>query len=288
MAVYSDLENGVFIATSVFVVIANVIEVVLLLKRRTHLLPYELLLVSLSVADLLVGVAQCAVSILWLFSFLHKGAGAPMWTSVAISTFHVQLLTHDRLFAVAAPFKHKVCCTKRSTLASIACVWVLSASLLLPIFIPEILKIIREIVAQSLMGLGCLLIIAYAYIIYKTVISRRRNPNLQSSRSVEQRKRDRRLVYMSVMITFMFLSLTLPFAISERMLGNRGWNHVVPFILRFALLLNSLMNTLIYFFWKFIEDRAKKRNLGVMSRNSELASSRLKDAGHVNIASSAI
>ena len=285
MVVYSDLENGIFIATSLFVIIANSIEIVLLLKRRTHLLPYELLLVSLSVADLLVGVAQCAVSILWLLSFMHKGASAPMWTSVAISIFHVQLLTYDRLSAVATPLKHKVCCTKRSTLISISCVWVLSASLLLQIFIPEILKIIKDIVAQSLICLGCLLIIAYTYIIYKTVISRRRNPNLQSSRSVEQRKRDRRLVYMSVMITFMFLLLTLPFAIYEKMLGNGASNHVIPFILRFALLLNSLMNTLIYFFWKFIEDRAKRRNLGVRNRNSELASSRLKDAGHVNIAS---
>ena len=205
---------------------------------------------------------------------------------VLTSIFHLLLITIDRLIAVLKPLKHKTCLSRRRFYKYLAILWILAVliSVLLQIIdsftntfekkalVPRMRK--QSFVTTSIpesriyrppppprsppprlpseqgthvfrrdmqFTLSVIIIIAdviiissYSLIIYITTFKTKK-----ISRSGNQ---STRLPVICVAIAATFVLFTLPYALARLALGE------VPFVPNFILVLNSGMNSIVYFF----------------------------------------
>lgn len=119
--------RNVEISISVAVAVLNMVEV-FLIKRQKKKNNFEIVLMSLSVADLLYGALNCTFHSFLLFSIqLDMFFNIRLFFMIA-SIFHLLFIAGDRLFAVAKPFLHKTVVTKRKLYWLVFLVWALSFS----------------------------------------------------------------------------------------------------------------------------------------------------------------
>ena len=125
--------KSIELSISVLIIIVNAVEICLL-KRRRNKKNVEIVLLSLSVADLLYGILNGSFQLIQIFEVTKTS-----WTSFHVifnvrlffmlaSIFHLLLIGADRLFEVANPFEHNVVVTKRRLYWALFLVWVLSFS----------------------------------------------------------------------------------------------------------------------------------------------------------------
>ena len=232
------------------VVVINIIEIGILVRNRKNLKNYERLLLSLSVADLLVGITFLA-SVLVQFK---RGSYTPIsvgfWYSITTSLFHIVLLTLDRAIAVLYPLKHRIWITAKFTKISIGMSWIFSLLTVTSSLLNRN-KLVTKTVIGYMTDLAIfMLVIAYSIIIYKVLIKRYRHGPLNRSNSLVTR-RDLNLVVVSIFITATFAGFTLPFSIKTVTHNKEN------FVDMLVIVLNSLTNPIIYFFWMFLQRRAR-------------------------------
>lgn len=95
--------------------------------KKLRSLPSNHIIVSMAIADLLVGVVVCPLMVYWGWAiFQNKNLTFPVLNAfsvlVDVSAGHVLLLTVDRVFALVNPLQYRVKVTnRRVSIASIAC-----------------------------------------------------------------------------------------------------------------------------------------------------------------------
>ena len=258
-----------FTAVSIATVIVNAIEIALIAPRIKQIKPFEQFLLSLSVADLLVGLSTFIWTILWFATTGNKNdeakATLPLWYSLLSSLCHVYGLTFDRYIAVRKPLKHNIWMTRSKTTKIILAIWIVCMVLIVPIGLTQDISTVIGILSRVCANVGGLVVFAYGYIIYKTITNRKKNIFNRNGISQLQQKRETRLVVLSCIVAFLFLALNLPFAV----LGMTSIkNPTAITVTRLALVCNSLINPFVYFFWKHIEGRMKVQQNGSRISNA--------------------
>jgi len=242
------------------VIIVNAIEICILFRKYKKLTNYEWLLLSLSVSDLLVGFSKGTLTFLYrakiLLSQIDDGM-LPLWFSVACSVAHTFGITIERLLAVAYPIKHRMWSKNRNLALILISAWSFGC-LTFPINYITGAKQIDVYIAILIIITSSVLIFSYSYIIYKVIIKRRRLLSKPSGLSLEQAintKREFNLVCMCFAISLTFVAMMLPSAISLMMRGEISTPAYFPMIS------NSMTNPLLYFFWKYLDEKVKARKV---------------------------
>ncbi len=252
-----DGLGALVIIISLLIVIINAIEIALIIREKREITAYEQFLLSLSIADLLVGLSYLCLTILYMIKWdpIQNSGGrdsVAVWYSIVVSLSHICGITADRLLAILWPFKHKIWMTQKNVACSIAFLWLIA----LPV-IPLTFTIRSDLIEAALgylcIGCGLIILTSYTVIIYKTVVIRRRTlaSEVLSSQRIARMKREVNLLIMCVMITLSFAALNMPFAA----VALTQTKETLAIIL--ALISNSLVNPTIYFFWKYLERRVK-------------------------------
>lgn len=246
--------NVTLLAFSIAVMIINAIEIALLIKGRRILSNFEKMMFSLSVADLLVGFTQALTSILKLCDTDTKALkfNSLLLFTIAASFNHVNAITADRYLAICWPIKHRIWNTPRTATIVISCLWLANIIMLTPLLANDSLDYIRRILAIMTFLYIALMCFAYAFIVYRAIICRRKSFRGESNASAAQAKKDLQLVFVSVGIVVTFIVCTLPLAITVFIYEE------LPKPAKVMILLNSLFNPFIYFFWKFSERRSRR------------------------------
>eukprot|EP00794_Sanderia_malayensis_P010792 gene10792-11946_t len=280
---------------SVLIVIVNSVEIILLMRARKKLKPCEQYLLSLSIADLSVGI-----STLWMTGvypdamdksskiksqMTKSNTTIPIWFSEVSSILHVSAMTIDRIYAVRKPLEHRIKMTKKFVAKIIIALWMLTlVVLVLCLISPRAVRSFQYFVAHQIPLTTGLLIVAYSYIIYKSTRYNRNRVNVAPSSStslssIHQKKKERNLISMCFMIAFSFLFLNMPFYIIETAKQTKGWKEVV-----LLLICNSLVNPLIYFFWKYMEKKLSKFATGSINytpRSDNVASQQIRPSEQI-------
>ena len=252
-----------FIIVSSMVIIVNVIEICILVRKRRHLTNYERLLLSLSAADFLVGLTFL-VSQAVRFERINQNivGWVVFWYSITTSLFHIVLLTIDRAIAVVYPLKHRMWITTKFMKISIGAIWLSSLAILTILTFNTTRQISKTVLGYLINMTIWILVIVYSVIIYKAVIKRHRSRQLNSSASSFSR-RDLNLVIISILIAATFTAFTMPFAIKS-MTHQRE-----SFVDTLIIVLNSFTNPTIYFFWTFLQRCTKPTRVNTNAANAE-------------------
>lgn len=239
------------------IIVVNLIEIKILIKRRKKLSNYEWLLLSLSITDLLVGCIKCLVNTLVLVSRDTVLKTLPMlWFSVACSISHTVAITLDRLLAIAYPFKHRAMSTRSNICLMMGFSWAFGL-IICPIAYTG-RNVGQYVLAVATIATSIILLISYSFIIYKSILKRRRmnaKLNILSHQQSMNMRRELFLVCTCFIIVVTFISLMLPYSYST-LTGKRQ-----AFLEKRALISNSLTNPLVYFFWKYMDTKIKKKKV---------------------------
>ena len=242
------------------VIIVNAIEISILFRKYKKLTNYEWLLLSLSVSDLLVGFSKGTLSVLYqtkiLLSAIDDGM-LPLWFSVACSVAHTFGITIERLLAVAYPIRHRLWSTNRNKALILIGAWSFGC-LIFPINYMPGEEQIDVYIAILIIITSFVLLFSYSYIIHKVILKRRRLLSKPSGLSLEQAintKREFNLICMCFAISLTFVAMMLPAAISVMMNGK------ISTSVYFPMIANSMANPMLYFFWKYLDERIKARRV---------------------------
>ena len=274
---YVKLSLGVLIA------ILNLLEIIMIVKIRRKKKIYEVLLLSLSISDLMFGISNVVIPVTYLmhgsmFQGLIDGAYTSYLFFVLTSIFHLLFITMDSLFIVLRPLQHKVFLTRKKVYRILGFLWMLA------VVLSGLLKILDEYTNiftqknpitqtenQELMAveyqfltktpqispyvtegdenfpkgvefvLSVIIILAdfimtfsYSLIILKTTLKKKK-PSSNQEQSYK-------LQVVCIAIGSTFVLFTLPYAIARFTLG------MTPVWASFILVLNSGMNSIVYFF----------------------------------------
>ena len=251
----AEIKDIGLLSLAIIIFIVNSVELKLLLNRHKNLSSFEKTLLSMAVADLLVGIIQTVISALKLSDIDVQGFefNNILFFTVAASFDHGCAITIDRFLAVCWPLKHKIWITKKVVNISIVFLWVPNVIFLIPLIFEESMDYIRYTLAIVVISYLGLMILIYAIIVYKAIICRRRSFQNRNSTSIDQAKKDFQLAMLSLTIVVTFAVCTVPFCITT---------FITKKIIRpvkFFLILNSFFNPLIYFFWIYAERRLRKQ-----------------------------
>ncbi len=263
-----DGMGPLIIVISLFIVLENAFEIFLIVREKHEITAYEQFLLSLSVADLLVGLSYaCLVALYMLKWDVMENSGGresvAVWYSVMVSLLHISGITADRLLAVLWPIKHKIYMTRKNVAYSIALLWLMALPVI-PLTFTIKTELVEVVLGYICIDCGLIILISYTVIIYKTVVIRRRTlaSEVLSSQRIARMKREVNLLIMCVMITLSFAALNMPFA--AMVVAQTEENLAV----NLALISNSLVNPTIYFFWKYLERRVKRARVNLPAENA--------------------
>ena len=291
-------NRGIDLATAVLIAILNVVEISLIIKIKRKKKIYEIILVSLSVSDCMFGLSNVIVSSIYLsnsckYDDLIETAYVSYAFFVLTSIFHLIFIAVDRVMIVLKPFQYKNLFTTNRLKIGIAVLWILafiigvsaytsyelnemeptvteglnqsiSRNSTIVLITQPITKGKRErfqndmqlVLSIIIVTMDVLMIFCYCTIIYQMSFVKRKNLNTKTPE-------DARLPILCVVIAAVFIIFTLPYAIARFYLGK------IPFWANFILLLNSGMNSVVYFFRQKIEKYNKKKNNNYQSNSAE-------------------
>ena len=256
MSYFAESQETLFVIIISIIIIVNFIEILILIRNRKRLTNYESLLLSLSISDFLVGLSAGSIKVLFRIGIFQDARHQQLlmaWFSVACSLTHTVAITMDRLFAVAYPIKHRILSTRKNIKFLLIIAWSFSLVVFPISFIWK--RHIELFLAVLIIPVGLAILISYSFIIKKAVIKRRRF--LSTSTNCREQtvniKIEFNLVCMCLSISVTFVSMMLPFSIFTIIYGTS------PTITKRLLVSNSMLNPLIYFFWKFIDKKVTTR-----------------------------
>ena len=304
---YIKLSLGVLIA------ILNLIEMIMIVKIRRKKKIYEVLLLSLSISDLMFGISNIVIPIAYLmhgsmFQGLIDGAYTSYLFFVLTSIFHLLFITMDSLFIVLKPLQHKVFLTRKKVYKILAFLWILAVvlsgvlkaldeyteiftqkksitqtenqeimaaeyQLLTPA--PQTLPYVMEdeenfpkglefVLSVVIILADFIITLSYSLIIFKT--------RSQKEKISSNQENSHKLQVVCIAIGTTFVLFTLPYAIA------RFTHEKTPIWASFILVLNSGMNSIVYFFRGKASEyhRSLGKSLKQMHSNRKLALGRSK------------
>ena len=268
------LERSIILSTGVFVAILNLVEIVMIAKIHRKKRIYETILMSLSVSDCMFGFSNVIVSLFHLTrSYKYANLLGIAYTTYVFflltSIFHLIFIAVDRAMIVVIPFKYETIFTTKRLKIGIFLLWLLALiigvsmnvaselktqvsvfkhnhsvpqnnTLALPRRNRWIVKDFQLVLSILIVIMDLLIILCYSAIIYQ-INYKNRKP------VVIKNEEDQRLPIVCVAIAGVFVIFTLPYAIARLCLGR------ITFLASWALIVNSGINSIVYFFRKRIE-----------------------------------
>ena len=288
-----DLTFGVLIA------ILNLAEIIMIAKIKRKKKIYEIVLLSLSVSDCMFGLSNVFVSIPYIasicrFQDLVETTYTLYVFFILTSIFHLLFITLDRLSAILKPLKHRTCLSRKRFYMYLAVLWILA------VMISALLKILDEFTntfektelrarmpvqvmrttpirnlriyrtrrsppsrpsshpptlppgsKSNTFKADIVIISSYSLIIYLTTFKTKKVSSAQ--------KPSNKLPIICIAIAATFVMFTLPYAVATFVIG------VATFWPNFMLVLNSGVNSIVYFFRikisKFCQNKRKKDHM---------------------------
>ncbi len=274
-------KETILIVVGCLITILNLIEIAIIIKKRlnTSLKPYEKLMLSLAISDLIVALAVVAFK---ACDIILKDPGwlngdnftLSLLFSLSFSVDNILPITVDRFLAVKYPISHRVLMTNRRTNAFIVIIWVLSVftSATWAFFVLVIkidLKILFLVVSTFLVAFGIVMISVYLFIIHVAVNRKRftggrpaqnHRQKFSSFFTDQEHKQERNILCTCCLVTLSYIACSYPFSIE--VFARQGGDSI-SFASKLILFLNSAMNPLVYFFKGFLEKRVKEHNTNV-------------------------
>ena len=271
-----DLAAGILIA------ILNIVEIAMIGKIRLKKRIYEIILSSLSVSDCMFGLSNVVVSSIYLsntnsYGELLETAYISYAFFILTSIFHLIYIAVDRVMIVLKPLQYKSIFTSKRQKIGIAILWILAFVIGVttytayeltemepavsdrqnqPVSQNNFQKDIQLVLSIVIVVLDFSMVVSYGIIIYRMSYKKRKKLTPKSAKH-------ERLPILCVLIATVFVLFTMPYAIARVSFGS------VPFWANFILLLNSGMNSLVYFFRQKIEKHHKHKNKNCQSRSKQ-------------------
>ena len=271
-----DLAAGILIA------ILNIVEIAMIGKIRRKKRIYEIILLSLSVSDCMFGLSNVVVSSIYLsntnsYGELLETAYISYAFFILTSIFHLIYIAVDRVMIVLKPLQYKSIFTSKRQKIGIAILWILAFVIGVttytayeltemepavsdrqnqPVSQNNFQKDIQLVLSIVIVVLDFSMVVSYGIIIYRMSFKKRKKLTPKSAKH-------ERLPILCVLIAAVFVLFTMPYAITRVSFGS------VPFWANFILLLNSGMNSLVYFFRQKIEKHHKHKNKNCQSRSKQ-------------------
>ena len=142
---YDDfLERSIDLSIGILIALLNLAEMIIILKIKRKRKVYEILLLSLSASDCMLGLSNGFLFVLYAvnacrYVALLETAFTLFIFSVLSSVFHILFIALDRLLAVSRPIRHKVFSTRKKAYLSSGFLWILA------IVISALLQIVNEL-----------------------------------------------------------------------------------------------------------------------------------------------
>ena len=143
------------IALGAAIVALNITEIVIIVRRRKQIKPYEQLLSSLAVADSLTGACLFSIKVYALVRGNETDQGQAsgilyciVLTTVIISTVSLASITADRLLAIKYPFYHRTMVTKSRVWFCAILEWVFTWVL---VTIPTLVGTLSSVLPQRML-----------------------------------------------------------------------------------------------------------------------------------------
>lgn len=264
------LKRSIDLCAGFLIAILNAIEIIMITKIKRKKRIYEIILMSLSVSDCLFGVSNIAVSSVYLSrSERYKDLLEAVYTTygffVLTSVFHLMFIGADRLMIVLIPFKYDHIFSRTRLKIAILIIWILAFGVGVSTYATYELihseaaiddkpnksvkfqKNIQLVLSIIIIILDFFMVLCYSTIIYQMWD---KTENGKTTKNGD----NERLPILCVIIASVFVLFTLPYAMCRLFMGR------VKFWAGFILLLNSGMNSVVYFFRRRIEKGQRKRS----------------------------
>ena len=292
------LFRSINLATGFLIAILNIVEIIMITKIRRKKRIYEIILASLSISDCMFGLSNVIVSSIYLsnsckYDNLLDGAYVSYVFFVLTSIFHLIFMAVDRVMIVLKPFQYETIFTKKRMKLGIALLWVIafiigvctytvyesneteqtiSGRLNRSISLNRTATLITNpsvkrkrarfksdmqlVLSIVIAIMDVLMVLCYCTIIYQMSFKNRK-------KIVTKSAEDERLPILCVVIAAVFVLFTLPYAVAKFYLGK------IRFWANFILLLNSGVNSVVYFFRRKFEMYQMKKNESNQSNSLE-------------------
>ena len=138
------LERSIGLSIGILISILNLPEIIIIIRIKGKRKIYEILLLSLSASDCMLGLSNAFVFDLHVvnackYEVLVETAFTLYIFSVLSSIFHIMSSALDRNLAVFRPIRHRVFSTRKKAYLSSGFLWIL------PVSISVLLQIINEL-----------------------------------------------------------------------------------------------------------------------------------------------
>jgi len=292
------LRRSVELTLGVIIALLNIMEIILILRLKRKKKIFEIVLLSLSVADLLFGLSNASVCVVFLGNWKGESVFDVTYTSyfffVLTSIFHLVFIAMDRLAAIVRPIRHNISMTRRKVYIFLGVIWIAAIATTLGLYLsndrgylfenksiieewkaknrtkpPKNLLIrkgdtyrtlMQELLSYFILTADFILVIVYVIIIYKVQI----NNNKNVVRGNEHRGTQIKVSLLCVFVAVSFVVFTIPYAI------NRLATKSIQFWANIVLVSNSGMNSVIYFFRNYCQQRADEKKRKKVNTSSGL------------------
>ena len=282
-----NLHRKIDLVAGLLIAFLNIVEITLIANIRRKKRIYEIILISLSVSDCMYGFSNVTISSIYIFNSNKYGdlletAYLVHAFFVLTSIFHLIFIAVDRVMIVLRPFQYESIFTTKRLKIGIAVLWIIAFIIGIITYTAyelnemeptdtntlnqsispyntsasftrqtstvnraEFHDDMQLVLSIIIVIMDFLMVICYSIIIYHMGYKTRKNV-------VPKNVEDERLPIICVFIAAVFVIFTLPYAIA------RFCTEHLPFWANFILLLNSGVNSVVYFFRQRIEKYHKK------------------------------
>ena len=232
----------------------NMSQIIVTCQRKCKKAPFDLSVISLSIADLFSSCFTLFFMIYW--HLIHNSfiKHIPVIASINVvglqfsvlsSMFHLGFIAIQRVFAVISPLMFRLRFTSTFCSRSVAVIWVLSLTAsVLNIFVTS-----SDIIGYIVLSSELLLIVTYSIICFQV---KKQDGTSQALQSVERHRKSafRRIFLYSVCMSFAFVLCTLPSALYATHIVKRSDPSYVYEWVRWMFYLNPTVDSILYFYFK--------------------------------------
>ena len=249
-------------------IVLNVLEIWLISRKGIRKTCFEMILVSLSFADIISGVIFLGSGISSFFdTFLTSTFyGEVLFYSLALnsiglssSILHIVLITLERIIAVYFPLKLKFWITKTRTKFSLLTIWCTTVAICILLYFfcrtnKELIHKVAVIFFSIVILIGLSMAVVYTLIARKIVTAlRQRRQRLatlhqqEATNSTSNSKREGLIVINSAIVILCFLLCNVPMAVHQFLKAEKFFITAGSF-----MALNPMLDPIIYFHYSYL------------------------------------
>ena len=288
MATRTIWQHILFIVSGVMCTVLNSTEIILIIKKRKSMKTFELILLSLAIADLTVGISTLAFSIYDINQREAFSLNDPEdFFVLAMQTFtlcssitHILGISLDRVLAVKFPLKHRIWMSRENAKWLVAAIWLASTLLTAFSVVPKFVfnsdsgannYFMIYALAGMMFFFGLIFVAIYSHIIWKVIIRSQQFNQRINGKSAERKgdskmlpttvARERTLVFTCVLAVSTYISCTYPAAIiaingakRKQPVSSTAFSFWLPGL----LLINSILDPFVYFLKGYLDNRSRQ------------------------------